>query len=204
MNSKTLKIRKYKAGYEIREELHDGTTAYDGKNFVMKVAYTPAGDYIGNSRQAHRLVKLKGIKPEIIDSSHTVCSIGFCEKEQKWYGWSHRAVYGFGIGSKVKKGDCAYVPSNPAEIIKNLIEDQNLDATLITTCNKGKSIKVAIPMVRIKPVNPKDPEGSQIVDEDHSDCPPDHYIIDTGRGEWEAKTLTDARQMAVDFANNVS
>ena len=26
----------------------------------------------------------------------------------KWYGWSHRATYGFGIGDKVKKGDCAY------------------------------------------------------------------------------------------------
>jgi hypothetical protein len=26
----------------------------------------------------------------------------------KWYGWSHRAVYGFGIGDKVKTGDCAY------------------------------------------------------------------------------------------------
>lgn len=26
----------------------------------------------------------------------------------KWYGWSHRAVYGFGIGDKVKKGDVAY------------------------------------------------------------------------------------------------
>lgn len=26
----------------------------------------------------------------------------------KWYGWSHRAVYGFGIGDKVKKGDCTY------------------------------------------------------------------------------------------------
>lgn len=26
----------------------------------------------------------------------------------KWYGWSHRAMYGFGIGDKIKKGDCAY------------------------------------------------------------------------------------------------
>lgn len=26
----------------------------------------------------------------------------------KWYGWSHRAVFGFGIGDKVKKGDIAY------------------------------------------------------------------------------------------------
>lgn len=26
----------------------------------------------------------------------------------KWYGWSHRAIYGFKVGDKVKKGDCAY------------------------------------------------------------------------------------------------
>lgn len=32
-------------------------------------------------------------------------SIGFSEKEQKWYGWSHRAMYGFGIGDTVKAGD---------------------------------------------------------------------------------------------------
>jgi hypothetical protein len=31
--------------------------------------------------------------------------IGFSEKEQKWYGWSHRAFCGFGIGDKVKEGD---------------------------------------------------------------------------------------------------
>ena len=24
--------------------------------------------------------------------------IGFSEKEQKWYGWSHRAFYGFKVG----------------------------------------------------------------------------------------------------------
>lgn len=33
--------------------------------------------------------------------------LGFSEAEQKWYGWA-RGIYGFGIGSKVKKGDCAY------------------------------------------------------------------------------------------------
>ncbi len=31
--------------------------------------------------------------------------LGFSEKEQKFYGWSHRAIYGFGIGHKVKKGN---------------------------------------------------------------------------------------------------
>lgn len=37
-----------------------------------------------------------------------VPQIGFSETEQKWYGWSHRAIYGFGIGSEVKKGAAGY------------------------------------------------------------------------------------------------
>lgn len=32
-------------------------------------------------------------------------SIGYSPRNAKWYGWSHRAVAGFGVGSKVKKGD---------------------------------------------------------------------------------------------------
>ncbi len=49
-----------------------------------------------------------GIKPEKIDPSHNVCSIGFSEKEQRWYGWSHRAICGFGIGAKSKPGLVGY------------------------------------------------------------------------------------------------
>ncbi len=48
---------------------------------------------------------------EVINGWKTAC-IGYNPKENKWYGWSHRAIYGFGIGSQVKKGDCAYRPSN--------------------------------------------------------------------------------------------
>ncbi len=44
-----------------------------------------------------------------IHSSDDTASIGFSDSEQKWYGWSHRAIYGFGIGEKIKKGNCAYV-----------------------------------------------------------------------------------------------
>jgi hypothetical protein len=31
--------------------------------------------------------------------------IGFSEKEKKWYGWSHRAICGFGIGDKIFEED---------------------------------------------------------------------------------------------------
>lgn len=113
---KVLSERRYKAGYVVRKELVDSGTG-DGSTFEMTSAYTPNGDYIGSSRLAFRLCKTRGIQPMKKTDDSNICSIGFCDKEQKWYGWSHRAMYGFGVGSKVKLGDCAYMPSTKEEVM---------------------------------------------------------------------------------------
>lgn len=76
------------------------------QEWVVMNAYTPEGLYIGSPKDAEYLIDKKGIKPELAKPTNKVCSIGFCEKEQKWYGWSHRAIYGFGIGDIVSDGDC--------------------------------------------------------------------------------------------------
>lgn len=39
--------------------------------------------------------------------------LGFSEDEQKWYGWSHRAYYGFGIGHVCKEGECGVSEDGP-------------------------------------------------------------------------------------------
>jgi hypothetical protein len=77
-------------------------------------------DIVGTPAEAMRLFR-RGIIAEVIDSSHNVCSIGYCAREEKWYGWSHRAIFGFGIGDVVKEGDCVttsgwteeYLSENP-------------------------------------------------------------------------------------------
>jgi len=92
-------VRRYKVGYEIRTELWKSHP--NDKPCEIKAAYTHNGDYIGSSKNAHFLCKKRGIKPEKADSNNCVCSIGFCKKEQKYYGWSHRALCGFGIGDKI-------------------------------------------------------------------------------------------------------
>ncbi len=102
VENKVLKERHFKAGYVLKtEEVDDG----NGGTMIMQNAYTPSGDYIGNKRDAWRLVAERGIAPEKITSESNVCSIGFSAKQNKWFGWSHRAIHGFGIGDKVKKGD---------------------------------------------------------------------------------------------------
>lgn len=86
------------------QEIVDAIDDASDRLVTLEVAYTPRGSYIGNLETATFLVS-KGIVPEALPS-HNVCSIGFNKNEQKWYGWSHRAIFGFEIGAIAKEGDC--------------------------------------------------------------------------------------------------
>lgn len=98
MKKELVKTTVYKAGYQIKEELWKHSANEEPTR--MKSAYTPSGAYIGNPKNARYLVK-RGIIPELRTPDSNVCSIGYSPKDRKWYGWSHRAIYGFGIGSKI-------------------------------------------------------------------------------------------------------
>lgn len=88
-------------GYEIRVEKVKLSSEPESAVTKMKSAYSIKDNgYIGDPKTAKRLYEM-GIVPELIDSEHNVCSVGFCEKEEKWYGWSHRAISGFGLGDKL-------------------------------------------------------------------------------------------------------
>lgn len=137
---KILKEIKYKAGYIVKHELIDGKT-YGGNDTILKSAYNLNDDYIGNSKWAYRCCKLRGIKPELQTKDNNTCSIGFCKKENKWYGWSHRAIYGFKIGDIVKKGDCCassgytdeYLEKHPE---KNISLPVGFKANTLDDCKK--------------------------------------------------------------------
>ena len=87
------------------DEVSAAIKAASGKVVETLEARNAAGDYIGSPERAAMLAK-RGIQPEVTEHQDKVCSIGFCAREQKWYGWSHRAIYGFGIGDEVSEGDC--------------------------------------------------------------------------------------------------
>lgn len=95
-----LKVIKYRSwGYELRQEKH---WTPDGQPVQLTSAYVIDTDnYIGNKELANYLCRERHIVPEIASADHTICSIGFCGVDQKWYGWSHRAIYGFGIGDRL-------------------------------------------------------------------------------------------------------
>jgi len=172
-----------------------------------KAAYSVIdGSYIGNCKNAD-FFERKGIFPQAI-TGNKVASIGFCEKEQKWYGWSHRAMYGFSIGSMVKKGNCAYQPMNPRDMVEDMIRFWVDDEDEFVTKTK----------ILQKKVDAKDPNknrgGLGILLKTERTRKKDGKILTStywdpypstwGKGEWKAKTLEDAKEMAINFARSVS
>lgn len=123
--------------------------------------------------------------------------VGFSQKNNKWYGWSHRAICGFTIGSTCKKGDCHYKAAN--------IEDE-LEAAISFWSSEDHKRTTA----RILD------DGKIVVEWEYSDKVKNKKIRNTlcsveldydpefGRGEWTAETLEDAKQMAIDFNKGVS
>jgi hypothetical protein len=94
-------------------------------------------------------------------------------------------MYGFGVGSKCKIGDCGYTPKDADDLINQL-----------KRFYKTSTFEKDIP----------DPEGKQgigirVTNKKKVIFEP---YPEWGKGEWEAKTIEDAKQMAIDFAKGVS
>lgn len=214
------KTVKTKEGYILKKSIY---RFGNDKDTEVISAYNVDGVYIGSEDFAERLYE-RGIKPEPINANGNIygniCSIGFCEAEQKFYGWSHRAIYGFGIGSTVKFGDCAY-KADTAENFKKDTDNFWDDTGKPDSRNISYSSHFVTPeealsleeLIRYKkdygmdaPVCVVKHEYSSIQDGTGKvlNFSIFSYLPAFGKGEWTAQTLEDAKQMAIDFANGVS
>ncbi len=159
----------------------------------------------------------KGITDQVqtLPNGGTVACIGFCPKEQKWFGWSHRAIYGFEIGSKVSKGDCNYTANNPQDMIDDYANffadisqesaDRHRRQCIVLPDESGIIIAHSgydLPIIDINDIN-KYLSGEQ-VDTTTQNVLSGVEICKNGKGEWTATTLDEAKQMAIDFAESVS
>lgn len=128
---------------------------------------------------------------------YPVVNYGFSEKLQKWFGWSHRGIYGFGIGSEVKFGDCAYLAPDKESYEKQAMnfwkDEDHLNMHISERTDEGFVIEWtysnAVPNAQIRRT-----KGDIY-------C---KYPKSYGRGEWKAETLEDAKQMAIDYAEHVA
>jgi hypothetical protein len=99
---------------------------YQDKPVFMFSVYSEDGGYVGTVESALQYFK-RGIIPELSRPDNKVCSIGKSVFDGKWYGWSHRAIYGFSVGDTVKDGDLCAESGFTEEYLK---EHPNEDRSL--------------------------------------------------------------------------
>ena len=161
---------------------------------------------VGMENHLNFLLK-RGITEQIQDGygEPNTCCIGFNPIEKKWYGWSHRAIFGFGIGSECKKGDCHYEPSNKEDFKEDCLRflgDTDMSETYKTNpiAEEGEQDGKLGVWVRYT-YNDKVPNEEMRGQISGVFC---EYPEKYGKGEWVAETIEDAKQMAIDFARNIS
>ena len=178
------------------------------------------GSYIGNWKTAKYLAN-KGIRPQLSNSKHRVSSIGKSVKDGKWYGWSHRAIFGFGIGHTVKKGDCGYVADNPEELIEchatffsdispELAERKRAECAILEDRSGIRILRTPIKLHGIEASEIEKLGDVLAGDSGIEDLPEmtlfgdSVQVVKCGPGEWTAETDEDCRWMAIEFAEGVS
>lgn len=99
-----------------------------GDSMDITVPRNKNGEYIGDIEMAKILCDEKGIAPELRTPDSSVCSIGYSAKDKKWYGWSHRSIYGF------KVGDRGYEENGAGKEIIKTIEEARQSAVNYAEC----------------------------------------------------------------------
>lgn len=184
------------------EEIVNSIDDMSGNALTLESTYTPDGHYIGEVERAQFLCGEKGIAPEKSDPEHNVCSIGFCEREQKWYGWSHRAIFGFDVGATVKPGDCAYQPKDKEDFRQDCLRFWDDDNHEQTVAFETRDKETGQPGVQTDWTYNESVPNEKMRGGIGGVFTP--YPEEFGQGEWTAVTLDDAKRMAIAFAESVS
>jgi len=88
-----------KVGYVLK---YFSVSNSDGTRNEVCEAYNVHGQYIGSESFAISLIEHMGIMPEYADPREdTVCSIGYCPREGRWYGYTPSAITCFGVGDRI-------------------------------------------------------------------------------------------------------
>ena len=124
--------------------------------------------------------------------------LGFSPENNQWYGWTHRGLHGFGIGSTCEIGDVHYKPSNLQELIDNTIMEYSDDLRDNVNVELVKEGVLAVSWTYKKTITNPNLRGKRCEIEH------DYNSRSFGKGQWVAKNLEDAKQMAIDLRNNLS
>ena len=202
--------RKYDVRYE--------NWTLNGDTTLMKCYYTKDGQYVDNVTKT--VMEQYGVEPDF--GRHAT---GFSPRDKKYYGWSHRACWGFKPGDKIKKGDCAYKPLNDPQSILESVRTFWSEPHHIIELDGSNIVRWSPNYNKLRAKYGQDfyhnwtnsdwvnEFGRQSQDATWRMLKQKGYMekhveplssFPTGKGEWTIRNWEDAKQAATDFAMSVS
>jgi len=175
-------IREVKGVKPIDESLIIGTRTVRLYTSLLNCYSKQDGSYVGPVDDAYKKIRLGMVKFYKRDDSFNSACIGETEN-LSYFGFNHRGICEFKIGSKVTKGDIGYHANNIEDYIEDLKNFWDYDSISVEGdkmfCSKKDNSIEEMPA-------------------------PDLELLKLNRGEWEAITLNDARVMAGEFARGLN
>ena len=98
------------------------------------VIRTIGGDYVCSPDFVDWMIR-EDIRPEKREPQHHVCSVGFSPTQQRWFGWSHRAACGFGLGDRVFQEDAPGCTDQTPFLQHGTVVIETLDQARQAACN---------------------------------------------------------------------
>lgn len=174
--SKIIEEKELEKGIVVRNE----SWARKGEEVEVEIKQVYYNDlFIGGVELAIQLIIDNKIRHfEKRDNSSNICTIGYSEEKKKWFGWSHRGICGFGIGTKIGRNHNLYVASGKKDFLKTLRKKKHrfVKNPLFSVMDDG---------VDVSGVFYKYPEK-------------------WGRGKFVVKDLQEAKELAKIFAKSVA
>jgi hypothetical protein len=130
-----------------------------------------------------------------VNGNGKTSQIGMDPEKELWYGWTNSSGYMFGVGSKCRLGMVHFNPGNPVELkrqIESWYEDGNNDLEDFEIHHVKEFGQWGYLV------------SKKIMDSDLIEREFIPYPKYWGRGEWKAESLNDAKQMAIDYVNNLN
>lgn len=222
-NKLIKKIIYKKLGYQIIHFFDDET------NSVSKLTFTwPSCEYIGDKDDAHWLCIENKILPQTINGptpyidfydfpeheqafklltgvnhnySFNQCMIGYSKIKKQWFGWNDISIRGFKVGSKIEKGNIGFTPRNKEECLEEALDFFLSRNGKLLNCkydveNKNFGMGLMFEYEDMCGYKSRNKNRKNNLKRYKQWIPYPKW----GKGEWKAKTMEDAKQMAIDFA----
>jgi len=192
-----LSEKKDDLGFLVRTE----QWGQEGKADTVEIicAYTPEGIAIGPYSMAVFLYKQLKLIPELAEETHKMCSIGWSEESQTWFGWSPLVCGGFRVGSKVDRTCETYTPSSIQDMLNTALMSLSADEMISPMGFIGE--KDGTKGIHISYTYPGDCEVAS-----KAGTRENHFVPELrtwGRGEFTIETAEQAKEAAKAFADMI-